>query len=182
MSQILIERRGGTAIRYTGIPLPELARGVRQAANRALAGTFGWWRRVIGPKHFLRQAYGWYGGMEDRVYKFRTPQHERRKMRKQASDMPLVFTGNLRAEFLQGPMVTRVNQSGELKGRAVWPELPKYTYQERGANAPRKHAELTIMNDDDVAKIAAKFGKLLQAELDAETTGTTAQARMDFAA
>lgn len=42
MSQILIERRGGTAIRYTGIPLPELARGVRQAANRALAGTFGW--------------------------------------------------------------------------------------------------------------------------------------------
>lgn len=182
MGQVLIERRGGTAIRYSGIPLPELGRGMRAAANVALEATFGWWRRVIGPKHFMEQAFGWYRGFEDRVYEHRAEKYERRKERRRGHRLPLVWTGDVRDEFLRGTMAVRVNKGGEMKGRAVWPDMPKYTYQERGPHAPRKYAELTVMNPEDVDRVGKAFERFFAKALEDQEQGSAEQARMDFAA
>lgn len=182
MSQVLIERRGGTTIRYTGIPLPELPNAMRAAVNAAMEKTFSWWRRVIGPKHFLEGAHSWYGSLEERVFERRTPRYNRRKERVKGHTLPLVYSGDVRDEFLRGMMVTRTNKAGAVKGTAVWPNLPRYTYQERSARAPRKHAELTMMNEDDVQRVTNAFRRYLDEALEAAEKGNAQAARAEFAA
>ncbi len=64
----VIEKRGGTKIRFTGIPLPQMPRATREAQHLAITDAVRYWRAKFAPIHFKVEAYSRYGGQEANVY------------------------------------------------------------------------------------------------------------------
>jgi hypothetical protein len=176
MGSVLIEGRGrGTYIRYIGLALPELPKKLREAQLEALMDCAHFWLKTHGHRHFELGAYTRYGNREEKVYPWRTKNHRRadamgQRRGKNMRD-PLVWTGNLRMQFMRG-MVLAPTKSGEIKVKASWPALPKYVYYTKyGKNrneGPRMYRELTIMTEGEEKELAERFVKIMQKHLDKE--------------
>ena len=177
----VIERRGRTAIRFSGIPLPQMPRATREAQHLAIMDAVRYWRAKYGPEHFKVSAYSKYGGQEADVYD--TPVKGSSRFKKGGgARAPLVSprrrptSGNLRRSFLTGSMVMKPAGSGSsLKVTASWPSLPQYVYIDKHgtgrAQGPRKYLELTVMTDEEGADLARVFNERFQYHLDQMAKG-----------
>lgn len=131
-------QRGSIAIRYTGIPLPELPETMVAVLQQAMNEACVYWREKFGPEHFRIGAYSKYGGREDGVYTTRYTSRKPRQVRAPLrSERPhkdydgtWVQPGTLQRAFLNGVMklVTRGAKISDLNVTATFPELPRYTY------------------------------------------------------
>ena len=179
-SRLTIERRGKCEIRYYGLALPKLPEELTFYAIEALFRTVQFWRRNVGPKHFMQVAYGIYGKLEPYVYigKSGAPKWMMDYYHLPAAsadkNQPMVSSGNLRTAFLQGNMTLKSGvEEGGVTARATWPNLPRYTYYfnpaapsnirstNRHSMHPMVHDKarmLTIINADEAAKLVKVFG------------------------
>ena len=179
-----LSRYRNKSIRWTGLALPDLPDTVIEVAQVAMMRTLAWWRQQIAPGHFEETAYGKYLGLEERVYQSRTSKYVDLKLRRCHHNKPLVWSGDLRNEFLKGTFATRVTgQTAEtLHGVAAWPGVNAlrgkgktpgpYVFQERTPASPRKYAELTVLCADDLQRMQQVFEMFFDEELEAKGRGT----------
>ena len=170
----VIEKQNGCTVRYTGLALPHLPRRLKDAQKTAMEEVARKWREKFGPRHFEMQAFSRYAHREKDVYTKRKYDRRGGQARDDAGvkrKLPLVYSGDLKQDFLTGGMQIVSSGSGRsLKVKAVWKNLPRYTYYyKQGAkNQHNKVAELTITNKDEQKEMAKWFeqavGKLIGAE------------------
>jgi len=165
----VIEKRGGTTIRYTGVPLPKLPVKLRKESQAMLIELGSWWRSNILPQHFEVGAYRRYGGREPNVYERRSPWRGRGLTRSNIGrKKPLTQSGTLRRKALTGPVQFRASGSaGGSKVRIVFRGLPRYVFyrnNNRGQlpNIPR---ELTITNETDERALAVQARRIWRGRL-----------------
>ena len=179
-----VARYKNKSISWTGLKLPELPDTVIEVAQVAMMRALAFWRKEIGPGHFEETAYGKYLGCDERVYQSRTPKYVDRKLLYKHHNRPLVWSGDLRNEFLKGTFATRVEgkTAETLHGVARWPGVNAlrgagkrpgpYVFQERTPNSPRKYAELTVLCAEDEKRLAQAFEMFFAEELESKGRGT----------
>jgi hypothetical protein len=148
---------------WTGVSLPEFAETYPELWQAAMLAGLSWFRQTLGPGHFLETAYGKYMGLGDRVYQSRTPKYVDRKLRRMHCNLPLVWSGDLRHEFLKGAFLTRPSgkSTDTLQAHGSWPGVNamRYVFQERGSNAPRKYEELIVMTPAEEKTLQQRIQK-----------------------
>lgn len=162
MSTEVIEKFGSCTVRYLGLFNPAIPVEYAEFIEKAATETIKWWRKTIAPGHFLAGAYAKYQGLLPYVYEYRVGKRKRSRRSSTGPDnrAPLVHSGTLRNQFLNGTQNFRYSGQGNHKRVTWWPVVESYAYMfdpNRSQIRYAKHLELTVLNASDLDAVRNQF-------------------------